>query len=853
MRPRAGAGPIGAWLALLLAAVTAPLAGAQSPGLQTPPARALITAVPDSRVRVRLAGDIRREATPRNDRGPVAGSLPLDHIQLLLRRPAEREAALRGYLEQLHDPRSPRFHRWLTVSELAQSFGPAQRDIAAVTGWLAQQGLHVNAVYPGALIVDFSGTVAQVQSAFHTQMHAFEVGARRHIANVSDPWIPAALAPAVVGIVSLHDFRPHPQMRPRAQYTVSSSLHLLAPADLATIYNLSPLFGAGTSGQGQSVVVLEDTNVSSTADWATFRSTFGLSAYTGGSFSEVHPAPPSGTNNCRNPGVVADNEGEAALDAEWASAAAPSAAIVLASCADTTTTFGGLIALENLLAGSAPPAIVSISYGECEADNGLTANAAYASVYEEAVALGTSVFVAAGDEGAASCDAGASTATHGIAVNGFASTPDDVAVGGTDFGDLYLGATSSYWSATNGTTYGSALSYVPEIPWDDSCASPLIAGYLGDPVTYGTGGFCNSSTGESFLTLASGGGGPSSCALPATGGGCQGYPKPTWQAGVAGNPADGVRDLPDVSLFAGNGIWGHYYVYCDSRAAACTGAPSGWSGAGGTSFGAPILAGVQALVDQSTGARQGNPDPVYYALAAGQAASTLTCGATSGSLSSGCVFPDTTLGGNDVNCLGSSSCYLPGGTNGVLSVSDTAYQSAYPAGAGWDFATGIGSINAVNLVQYWGSADLTLMGGGTVTGGGLLSYTWQVGNTGPQAAAGVQVSTVLPAGFTLVASSSSPGCSQSGQALACTVGALAVGASAGLILVIQPVGSAPVNLTFTATSSNTDIDPNQAIATVSLAPSQLPPATDGPLPLWAYAVLAALLIGVAHRSLRRVS
>jgi subtilase family serine protease len=826
----------------------------QPAGAQTTGARPLITGLPDAGQLVRLAGNTPREASAGNNRGRVPDALPMEHMQLLLRRPPERETGLKRYIGELHDPRSASFHRWLTPSQLAQRYGLAPQDLNAITTWLRQQGFKVNAVNESALIIDFSGTAGQVLQAFHTEIHRLAVGGKAHIANMSDPAIPSALAPAIAGIVSLHDLRPHPLMVPRARYTTSSGALAVVPADLATIYNLSPLFSAGTSGQGQTVVVIENTNVFSSADWTTFRSTFGLSSFTGGSFSQVHP---TGTNTCSNPGVVAGNEREAELDAEWASAAAPSAAIVLASCADSTTTFGGLIALQNLVSGSNPPAIISISYGLCEADMGLTANAAFATVYQQAVALGISVFVAAGDEGAAGCDSQQAVATHGIAVSGFASTPYNVAVGGTDFGDAFAGTTGTYWSSTNGPTFGSALSYVPEIPWNDSCASSLIATAEGFAAPYGTSGFCNSSTGEAhFLTTSSGSGGPSSCAVQAAGGGCQGYPKPPWQAGLPGNPADGVRDLPDVSLFAANGVWGHYYVYCDSDTqdggAACSGAPSGWSAAGGTSFSAPIMAGIQALVNQSTGSRQGNPNSVYYALAAGQAASTLNCNSSSGStIASRCLFQDVTQGDMDVNCRGSINCYLPSGTNGVLSLSNGAYQKAYAASGGWDFATGIGSVNASNLVKYWGSADLTLTGGGNVNGAGLLAYTWQVGNTGPQSASGTVLSTVLPPGFALIASASSPGCSQSGANLTCTIGALAVGASAGVTIVIQPAGGASVSLSFVASSTNTDVDPNQATVTVSLALPQPSGATDGPLPLWANLMLGCLLMLLAMRGLKR--
>ena len=280
----------------------------------------------------------------------------------------------------------------------------------------------------------------------------------------------------------------------------------------------------------------------------------------------------------------------------------------------------------NILNGSGtPPAIVSISYGESEADLGATQNAYINSLYQQAVAEGVSVFVSSGDEGAASSDDGTNspTATHGIAVSGFASTQYNVAVGGTDFGDTYAGANSTYWSGSNGAAYGSALSYVPEIPWNDSCASGLIASYLGYPSTYGSNSLCNANEG---LVVAGGSGGPSGCATGTSstgvvGGSCTGYLKPSWQS-LPGNPSDGVRDIPDVSLFAADGVWNHFYLACFSdprnEGASCAGAPDTWAGFGGTSFAAPIMAGIQSLINQKTGSGQGNPNPTYYSLAAAE-------------------------------------------------------------------------------------------------------------------------------------------------------------------------------------------------------------------------------------------
>ena len=693
------------------------LALAQMPGSKQ--ARPLITERIDESVLTTLRGNLRPEATAENDRGPVADSTPMEHLLLQLRRPPEQEAALEALIEQLHNPASANFHHWLTAQEFGERFGPAPADVEAVTNWLASRGFSINVVYPSGMLIDFSGTAGVVQQAFHTPIHHLEVNGAAHMANMGEPQVPAALAAAVVGVVSLHDFMPHTMHRARPQYTLSGGNYALVPADLASIYNLNPLFNAGISGQGQTVVVIEDTNVFSASDWTTFRSTFGLSGFTAGSFTQVQPPPPSGSNNCGAPGTNGDDI-EAILDAEWASAAAPSAAIELAACANTNT-FGGLLALENLVNGNSPPAVMSVSYGECEVFNGASSNAAYNSAYQQAAAEGVSVFVSAGDEGAASCDAGGSHATHGIGVSGFASTPYNVAVGGTDFGDTYANSNSTYWNSSNTATFGSAKSYIPEIPWNDSCASVLIATFVsGSGITYGTDGFCNSTTGEQNLTTASGSGGPSGCATgsPANngvvGGTCAGYAKPSWQS-VFGNPSDGVRDLPDVSLFAANGVWGHYFVFCDSDinngGAACTGSPSGWSGAGGTSFSSPIMAGIQALVNQRTGARQGNPNPSYYQLAATEYGSSgsASCNSTLGNGTAGsCIFYDVTQGDMDVNCTGSHNCYRPSGTNGVLSTSNSSYSPAFATTSGWDFATGIGTVNAANLVNNWPTANFTL-------------------------------------------------------------------------------------------------------------------------------------------------
>jgi subtilase family serine protease len=680
---------------------------AQSVG-DAPAARVLIRRPVDPSRLHTLAGNTRSEADAQNDRGKVADTFAMDHMLLQLQRSPEREQALKNFIDQQHDSTSPNFHKWLTAAQFGELYGPAPLDIEAVSDWLRSSGFTVNTVYPSGMSIDFSGTAEQVSRAFRTEIHRLSVNGEDHIANMSDPQIPEVLAPVVAGIVSLHDFRPNSMKVPSPRYRIE--FQLVVPADLATIYDLKPAFAAGYTGQGQTIAVLEDSDLYNTADWYAFRQVLGLSSYTAGSLKEINPAPPSGTSNCSDPGATGADS-EVALDAEWSSAAAPGATVEVAACASTTTTFGVLIAGQNLINAKVPPQIISVSYGFCETANGVASNAAYNSAFQQAVAEGVSVFVSTGDAGAAACDQNFSAATHGIGVSGFASTAYNVAVGGTDFADTSQRTTSTYWGSTNSSTYGSALSYIPEIPWNDSCAGSVLASFLGYSVGYGSAGFCGSSRAQQFgnLTTGAGSGGPSGCATGVplnlvVGGSCKGYPKPAWQTGVPGIPNDGVRDLPDVSLFAANGIWGHYYVFCFTDplrgGVPCVGSPFNWPGAGGTSFSSPIMAGIQALVNQKMGGAQGNPNPVYYKLAASSVASS--------------VFHSITTGDIAVNCSGDVNCFGTGfegrgrstpttafAGNGGLSTTSQTYTPAFAAASGWNFATGLGSVDAYNLILNW--------------------------------------------------------------------------------------------------------------------------------------------------------
>jgi subtilase family serine protease len=565
------------------------------------------------------------------------------------------------------------------------------------------------------MTVDVSGTAAQVRETFHTEIHKYLVNGKEHIANASDPQIPAAMAPVVAGFAALHNFMPKPALsKPIKSFTFPCTgcpdgfngvpQYDEAPADLAAIYNVGPLYKAKKpiTGKGQTVVVLEDTDINP-ADVATFRKAFGLSTYSG-TFTQIHPG-----TGCADPGLNGA-EGEAALDAEWAGAVAADAAVQLASCADTTTNFGAFIAAQNLLDLKNPPPIMSLSYLECEAGNGPgtapDGNGYINSLWQQAASEGVSVFVAAGDGGAAGCDNFDTSlyATGGIAANGLASTPYDVATGGTDFIDTYDNTLGTYWSATSDPVGRSAKSYIPEMPWNDSCGSSILASFYGynDLVA-----FCNSTIGSNFLDIVGGSGAPSFV-----------YPKPSWQYQVIGVPNDYKRDLPDVSLFASNAFWQHAILFCMSDAAQggfpcdyTNGTDTLNNSAGGTSFTAPQFASIQALINQKAGAPQGNPDPIFYALARAEYGSTTypnknklsECNSSQGNnIGSTCIFNDVTQGNNAVPCFGPVNCYDPSPSGyGILSVSDLYLQQAYPTKTGWDFATGLGTVNVTNLVNNW--------------------------------------------------------------------------------------------------------------------------------------------------------
>ncbi|MFP5226319.1 MAG: protease pro-enzyme activation domain-containing protein, partial [Acidobacteriota bacterium] len=697
--------------AAILAATLCPSLFAQS----APPVVAnRIVAPIESSQRVTLAGNVHPMAQARYDIGPAPQSMATGRILLVLQRSAAQQQALTDYLADVQNPGSASYHKWLTPAQYGAQFGISDSDLQTVESWLASYGFKVEGVPAARNVVEFSGTVGQVESAFNTSIHSFAVLGTTHHANVSDPQIPAALAPVVAGVVSLNDFHPtsHVVTGPVGHYdaaahriepdlTFSGPSLYVVPADAATIYDtpntaLNANYPSGTTydGTGVSIGILGTSDLT-LADVQNYRM-----AFLGETSSTINL--PTVVVEGNDPGMNSAGV-EALLDAEVSGGIAPKAKLYFYTSADTDLTSGLFGAALRAVDDNAV-SIISMSFGACEQALGGSTNTFVNELAEQAEAQGISVVVSAGDGGSAGCDSfdTQTQAQYGLAVNGFASTPWTIAVGGTDFDGLPA-AFSTYVNTAEGSApyYGTALKYIPENPWNDSTTvNTTYANNLPFTNSKGNG------------NIIAGSGGVSSCSTQTSAGACAGgYAKPAFQSSMT--LSDQVRDVPDVSLFASNGFEHASWAVCSdnvtdqdssSTYTDCLTANGQLQpgatilGVGGTSASAPAFAGMLALVVQAQGgARLGQADTILYQLAKAKYAT---------------VFHDVTVGNNSVPCVSASpNC----GTNGFL--------TGYNAGSNYDVATGLGSVDVNQMITNWNSVALTSTSTTLQLNGSTAAYT----------------------------------------------------------------------------------------------------------------------------------
>jgi hypothetical protein len=811
--------------------------------------------------RVPLKGGLHPLAQAQFDRGAIADQTSASHLLLVMARPAERQVALEQFLRDAHTPGSASYHRWITPQQFGMRFGAQPEDIQRVSAWLTAHGFAIEAGSANATFIRFSGNAGQLRSAFGAEIHAYDVNGQIHHGNAGELSVPAWLASAIAGLAPLNDFNARPQSisagsttyklkakGARPQFTVQGSngiAYALAPEDFATQYDVEPLYTAGVDGAGVTIGIVGGSNVDLTV-LANYRALFSLPAN-----------PPQIVIDGNDPGDVPGADVEAYLDLEESGAIAPNATINFylsgGSLVADPLYYAALRAVDDDQAD-----IISLSFSQCENTLGLQGNQIFDALWEQAAAQGQTVLVASNDNGSAGCDDGATqfTTDEGLAVNGLASTPWNVAVGGTDFyySDYATGGASAgtAWNQTNDSSYGSLKSPLPEQVWDTFFGFNAATQY----------------SGAQAFSIPAGGGGPSSCiesglvpdpmpgqplatcgAVPGTT--IAGYPKPSWQSGT-GVPADGVRDVPDVSLFAADLSNFSAYPVCLSEAD-CV-AAAGQTGqiqlVGGTSASTPAMAGILALVDQKYG-RQGQADFVLYALAKSQPS----------------VFHDITKGTNNMRCI----------VNTVDCKADTAdtYDSLqeYPATAGYDLASGLGSVDATLLVNSWKTAALKAsettftFSPATMVSGTLPVVTAAVkptnGGGSPQGAITIETNAGDPliaggvATYTLDANGKVPEGTQATSSHTLPVGTYQIWAEYSGDGVFAPSNSAPQTITVSAAASTLQFSvynignafPDPAtFCTAFLPPDSYVPSEATPLASGAQLSIGAPLVVQAQAS-----
>jgi len=641
---------LSALLAGLLAAC-APQAGAQ-------PADRVLAPVNSGAV-ITLEGRHPSWAQPQADAGALPAELRLDHLTLLLSRSPQAQQAFEQLLGNQQNPASSDYHHWLTPKEIGERFGVSPHDLAAVREWLQSQNLKVDSIADSRIRINFSGAAAAVGHAFGGEMHYFQTDGKRRISLTAPPRIPAALAPVIQAIHGLYTVETHPLLKSTVhrfatsgngpKLTFGPGVNYVVPADFATIYDVP----ASYSGANQTIAIIGRSRVFN-ADIENFQGLFGLPVQDPTVIippEGIDPGPPQ--TFPPGDGVPSDDQAEATIDVSRAGSIAPSAAIDLVVSASTLTTDG--IAIAASYAVDTTPVlahIMSLSFGDCEGNQGQAGVAFWDNLFSQAAAEGISVFVASGDSGAAGCDTEFQPppANQVLSTNYICSSSYATCVGGTEFADANY---SLYWGPNNPITAGSALSYIPEGAWNEPTTNDPVNPYQ----------------------------------VAGSGGGVSAYvPTPFWQTGPGVPAARAGRYTPDLAFSAANHDG---YVGCFT------------AGGGdcvefflvfyGTSTAVQDMAGIAALLNQKQGSPQGNLNPTLYKLAA----------------TANNIFHDVTIATSGV-----SACDPTGNTPSMCNNSTPAPLSltgglaGYLVGPGYDEATGLGSLDVANFLAGWTTAGV---------------------------------------------------------------------------------------------------------------------------------------------------
>jgi subtilase family serine protease len=599
--------------------------------------------------RTTLTGSLHPLAQAQFDAGRLPAATKLTGIGIFFSRSEAQEADLQALIAAQQDPASPLYHQWLTPDEFAARFGMADADLNKVKTWLAGQGFSIDSVARSRNMIRFSGTVNQVEHAFSTEMHYYNVEGKKHIAPATELSIPSALAPVVQGIRNLDDFRPRPMhvapAHPDYTSSQSGSVHF-APGDIRVAYNIPSSY----TGIGQSIAIMGQSAIA-VSDIENFQNASGLAVK-----DPTQVLVPTTGSSVINPVGLGD-EAESDIDLEWSGGIATGANIIFVYTGGSLNNNGVFDSIIYAVDEDIAP-IISISYGACEpVEGGLSGVAAIESALLQAQSQGQTVIASSGDTGSTGCfisnpvaagDPPLSTQEE-LAVSYPASSAYVTAAGGTETTAAEDVTTTppGYWGPAINSSIDkitSALQWIPEVAWnDDSSAN----------------GLSSSGGGASVL-----------------------FSKPAWQTGVAGIPADGKRDVPDIALYSSPDYPGYLFCSSDPSNGITGSCANGFRDAnntfltiaGGTSFAAPVFAGMVALINQARDYTEGQ------GLINGELYTLASSGTTYAS-----AFHDVTSGNNDCTA-GATYC---GSTAG------------YSAGTCYDEVTGLGSVNLANLILDW--------------------------------------------------------------------------------------------------------------------------------------------------------
>jgi hypothetical protein len=526
-------------------------------------------AEPASTTTVAPAAGVRMAAlAPRVPEGAtkLGAVAPTKDVTITVALRPTHEADLDALLDDLYDPASPNYGRWLGSGEFTSRFGPDPAQVAEVTGWLEGQGLHATPAQ--GMAVSATGDAQDVARALGVTFSNYRTadGDTGYIASDA-PLVPRVVADGVAAIVGLNstvqfesnaDTTPHAKLHPsslaadprvaaapRGAPAACSAARSIAdgsfwtPDQVGRFYRVHDLFAAGLTGKGKTIALLE-LGRSRPADTAQFFKCFGLKNHV--QVKRVNGGAGGGANASL----------EAEIDIQEAATQAPGAKIVSYEAPNTAT---GEYNAYNAIVNDNIAHVVSTSWGKCEAlllaePNGAAFINALHTVFQQAAAQGQTVFAASGDTGSEDCyDGTAVPPSEALQVDSPANDPFVTGVGGTA---LEEPGVEPVWNDCGGLA-------------GDSCAA---------------GG------------SQAGGGGQSTV-----------FKRPKWQPLAKNATCATCRGVPDIS---GNAGVGETFF-----------ASGGWTAVGGTSIAAPMMAGIAADIDQGCrGGRIGDFAPRLAALAA---------------------------------------------------------------------------------------------------------------------------------------------------------------------------------------------------------------------------------------------